>query len=188
MSGVTGPMGSYGSRCPSPTMSSVGKRMSILLSIPSPPLQTNVPIITIIAVPQSGSPPAMAHVNLSIQANVTSYPNSSVPLIVTPTSVNYSVAESGSSSPTMTTLEPHQCCSRFSYNCSIRQPHFPPPLSICLTLRPLSSPPPELCPSSQTSLIRAALQSTCFGTHFPLCSFIGYDRLILPRPCPVYRV
>ncbi|KIM77219.1 hypothetical protein PILCRDRAFT_825566 [Piloderma croceum F 1598] len=50
-------------------MDYVGKWSSLLFRIPSPPLQTNVPLAT--AVPQTNLPSGTAHVNLSIRISVT---------------------------------------------------------------------------------------------------------------------
>jgi hypothetical protein len=112
-SGVTSPIGSLRSRSPSPIGVGAGRRTSLLLSIPSPPLQTNVPLV-------ASNPPASsrAPANISTQTSpaagctVGEQPNLSTPSIVTPTSMYYSVASGGTTdgdgegtSPTTTTLE-----------------------------------------------------------------------------------
>jgi len=82
-SGVTSPIGSFRSRSPS-QLAVNQRRTSLLLNIPSPSLQTNVPLAT--------SPPKG---NFSVQTppatGVAQHPNMSTPSIVTPTSAYYSV-------------------------------------------------------------------------------------------------
>lgn len=109
ISGVASPIGSFRSRSPSPSAlggAGTTRKTSLLLSIPSPPLQTNVPL----SAPQQASPPGTARGNLSIQTSPSSgggigHNNISTPSIVTPTSAYYSVASSEGSSPTTTTRE-----------------------------------------------------------------------------------
>lgn len=130
-SGVASPIGSYGSRSPSPTWGP-GRRASLM--VPSPPLQTNISL---------GSP---ARGTLSIQTSPISgmnqLANMSTPSIVTPTSAYYSIAETGNSSPTTTTTEHPP--SSFPQNMSTRSPDYFP-------AAPLSPPSPIVSSLSASS-------------------------------------
>jgi hypothetical protein len=82
------------SRNRSPTTASVGRRTSLVLSIP---LQTNVPLAT--AVPQASLLPCTEYASLSIWTSLTTtLTNVSTPTL---TSAYYSAAESSGSSPTI---------------------------------------------------------------------------------------
>ncbi|KZP14823.1 hypothetical protein FIBSPDRAFT_1048596 [Athelia psychrophila] len=188
-SGMVSPIGSYGSRSPSPTAGS--RKTSLLLAMPSPSLQTNASL----------SPTVRAG-SLSIQTSPVNeptggmglIPNASTPSIVTPTSAYYSVtsmstagfSESGGSSPTTTTME-HPPSSfpmlGTSHTQAIpqaqsRSPGLPPvPFSTSHT----SHPPSPMGSPSLSLFTPASLSASPSGGSNRL-SFIAYSDLLASTP------
>lgn len=161
-SGVTSPIGSFRSRSPSPTAVNQ-RRTSLLLNIPSPSLQTNVPLAT--------SPPkGSLSVQTSPASGVAQHPNLSTPSIVTPTSAYYSVISSSGSSPTTTTMEHPP--SSFPTSMSPAQSQSPSsPAGIPLSL---SHPPSPIASSSTLGMGASNADKRL--------SFMSYSDLLASTP------